>query len=512
MNTPRRNALILAGGVAVASLSVVSYQVGQRNADGGAPASSAAPTAGAKPLYWYDPMVPNQRFDHPGKSPFMDMQLVPKMADGGDPGAGAASGVRVDPGVVQNLGIRTAEVRRGQLGEALSTTGVVQFNERDIAIVQSRAAGFVQRVYRRAPGDVVAAGAPIADLLIPEWGGAQTEFLAVKRTANPALTAASRQRLRLLGMTESLISTVERSGRLHATVTVATPISGVIQKLEVRPGMTVTAGQNLAEINGLGTVWVNAAIPEAQAGRARTGQTVIVTFDAFPGEAFPGRVHTVLPQVAGESRTLQARIELPNRSGRLRPGLFAQVAFQGGAESVLLIPSEALIRTGRRTIVMVAGQKGRFEPVEVQVGRESGDQTEVRAGLNAGDRVVVSGQFLLDSEASLSGLNPRPLGAMMSAASPAQRGGASQPAGAKPKAPAMAFTQGRVESASPSSITLSHDPVAAVGWPAMTMTFRVLDPGLTRGVKAGDRVRFGFDQPAAGPTVRMIDSAGAPSR
>jgi len=511
VNTPQRNALILAGGLAVAGIAYASYQAGQRHV-GGATASGVTPTAGAKPLYWYDPMVPNQHFEHPGKSPFMDMQLVPKMANGGNPSAGSAPGVRVDPDVVQNLGIRTAEVRRGQLGEVLTTTGVVQFNERDIAIVQSRAAGFVQRVYGRAPGDVVPAGAAIVDLLVPEWGGAQTEFLAVKRTGNAALTVASRQRLRLLGMTEGLILNVERSGRLHAVVSVATPISGVIQKLEVRPGMTVTAGQSLAEINGLGTVWVNAAIPESQAGQARTGQSVSVSFDAFPGEAFSGRVQSLLPQVAGESRTLQARIELPNRGGRLRPGLFAQVAFRGGAESALLVPSEALIRTGRRTVVMVAGQKGRFEPVEVQVGRESGDQTEVRAGLNAGDQVVVSGQFLLDSEASLSGLNPRPLGATAPAAPPAQPQGGPKPAGASPGAPAMAVSQGRVESVSPGAITLSHDPVAAVGWPAMTMTFRVPDPKLTQGVKVGERVRFGFDQPPSGPTVRMIDKAGVPSR
>lgn len=508
MNTPRRNALILGGAVAVAAIAFGSFKAGQHQA---APMSPTA-AVGAKPLYWYDPMVPNQHFDHPGKSPFMDMQLVPKMAEGGGPSAGNAPGVHVDPGVVQNLGIRTAEVRRGPLGEALTTTGVVQFNERDIAIVQSRAAGFVQRVYGRAPGDVVPAGAPIVDLLVPEWDGAQTEFLAVKRTGNAALTLASRQRLRLLGMTEGLISNVERSGRLHAVVTVGTPISGVIQKLEVRPGMTVTAGQSLAEINGLATVWVNAAIPESQAGQARAGQSVSVSFDAFPGEAFPGRVQSLLPQVAGESRTLQARIELPNRGGRLRPGLFAQVAFRGGAESALLVPSEALIRTGRRAIVMVAGQKGRFEPVEVQVGRESGDQTEIRAGLSAGDRVVVSGQFLLDSEASLSGLNPRSLGAAPAPNSPSVPSAAPPNAGAKPKVTGMAVTQGRVESLSAGSITLSHDPVPAVGWPAMTMTFRVPDPKLTQGVKVGDRVRFGFDQPAAGPTVRMIDKSGAPAR
>ena len=410
MSPIRRNTLILGGAALAGAVALVSHRAGRRHPDGpAAAASSSAPqTPQAKPLYWYDPMVPNQHFDHPGKSPFMDMQLVPKMPESGatDP---AEVGVRVDPGVAQNLGLRTAVVERGALADDLVTAGVVEFNGRDLALVQPRTAGFVQRVYGRAPGDVVAAGAPIADLLAPEWAGAQAEFLAVKRTGDAPLTAAARQRLRLLGMSEAVIASVERSGRPRSTVTITTPAGGVIQKLDVRQGMTVAAGQSLAEVAGLATVWLVAAVPEAQAARVRTGQAARVTFAAYPGETFAGRVQAVLPQVAGESRTLQARIELPNRGGRLRPGLFAQVAFGGDGASALLVPSEALIRTGRRTLVMLAVAGGRYAPVEVRPGQEAGGRTEILAGLNEGDRVVASGQFLLDSEASLSGLAARPL-------------------------------------------------------------------------------------------------------
>ncbi len=503
MTPTRRNALFLGGVVLTGAIAVVSYQAGQHHPDGSPPAAPApgAPSAAATALYWYDPMVPNQHFDHPGKSPFMDMQLVPKMPDSADAGGAASQGVRVDRAVVQNLGIRTAEVRRGELADAVVATGIVQFNERDLAIVQPRAAGFVQRVYARAPGDAIRVGSPLVDLLVPEWGGAQAEFLAVRRMGDPALTAAARERLRLLGMTPGQIAAVERSGRVQSIVRVSAPVGGVIQKLDVRQGMTVSAGQSLAEINGLRTVWVMAAVPEAQAGRVRPGQAARVMIDGYPGETFAAKVQTVLPQVAGESRTLQARIELANRGGRLRPGMFAQVAFASAPTAALLAPTEALIRTGRRTIVMVARPKGRFEPVEVQVGRESGDQAEILAGLHEGDRVVASGQFLIDSEASLSGLNARPL----SGATPPP----PEPADAsKPPLP-MAITQGRVESVAPGAITLSHQPVPSIGWPAMTMTFHVSDPRLTRGLKPGDQVRFGFDQPPSGPTLRMIAKPGA---
>lgn len=507
MRPEQRRGAILAGTLALIAVGGAGYWAGRRAVP---KAGAPAPSASAKALYWYDPMVPNQHFDHPGKSPFMDMQLVPKLPEAAEAGGAAPPpGVRVDGAVVQNLGIRTAEVRHGELADALVTPGIVQFNERNLATVQPRAAGFVQRVYARAPGDVIGAGAPLADILVPEWGGAQAEFLAVRRTGDPALTAAARERLRLMGMTAGQVGSVERSGRVQSTVTVSAPLGGVIQKLDVRQGMTVTAGQSLAEINGIGTVWVVAAVPETQAGRVHPGQAARVTFDAFPGETLTGRVQTVLPQVAGESRTLQARIELPNPGGRLRPGLFAQVAFGGGsASSALLAPSEALIRTGRRTIVMLARPNGRFEPVEVQTGRESGDRTEILAGLNEGDRIIASGQFLIDSEASLSGLNARPLSAAPAPASTAPSKPPPSPLPAPAKGP-PAVTQGRVESVTAGAITISHEPVASIGWPAMTMTFHVADPKLTRGLKPGDQVRFGFDQPPAGPTLRMVDKPGA---
>lgn len=455
---------------------------------GGAPEGASLRPPARKILYWYDPMIPAEHHDGPGLSS-MGMQTIPRYAD--EAGGGASPpGISIDPSASQSLGLRTVAVRRGSLASSLTATGTIDFNQRDVAIVQARAAGFVQRVYGRAPGDVVGAGAPLADILVPEWGGAQAEFLAVRRTGNAALTQAARQRLVLLGMPSGTIASVERTGRPHNVVTISTPTGGVIKTLDVRTGMTMTAGQTLAEVNGLGTVWLNAAVPEAIAGPLKPGQSVQATLAAFPGETLSGRVSAILPQTQADSRTLTVRIELPNRGGRLRPGMFATVSLGGSTQPALLVPSEALIRTGKRTLIMLALDKGRYRPAEVQTGREAGDDTEILAGLSEGEKIVASGQFLIDSEASLSGVKARPIGGAAAAKSASTA--------------ALYETVGKIEQITATSVTLSHEPVPAIGWPAMTMTFQLPDPKIARGLKTGDGVRFGFDRPPTGPTVRRM--------
>lgn len=504
-----RPQILLAGAAGLAAAVALGFGVGRVTAPAHTPASTPAPKeSGRKILYWYDPMVPAERYPGPGKSS-MNMDLIPKYADenAGEPGT------RIDPARLQALGVRTAVVERGELPSGITAPGTIEFNERDVAVVQARAAGFVQRVYGRAPGDVIAAGAPLADLLVPEWAGAQGEFLAVRRSGDAALTRAARQRLQLLGMPPALIETVERSGQVRNVVTVTAPAGGVIKTLGVRAGMSVMAGQTLAEVNGLGRVWLNVAVPEAAAGEVRPGAPATATLTAYPGQTFSGRVTAILPQAQVESRTLTARVELANPGGRLRPGMFATVQFGSVSQPALLVPSEAVIRTGRRTLVMLALADSRFQPAEIRAGREAAGKTEVLAGLAEGERVVASGQFLIDSEASLANLQPRAIDAMPMAppapspptAAPAHAAHTAPPA----PAPALHETTGRVESISPSSVTLSHQAVPDIGWPAMTMTFRLVDPQLAKGVKVGDRVAFGFDQPAEGPTVRRMTKVGA---
>jgi Cu(I)/Ag(I) efflux system membrane fusion protein len=369
------------------------------------PSAPVEPSAAApderQVLYWYDPMYPQQRFDKPGQSPFMDMQLVPQYADA----TADSAGVSIDASLTQNLGLRLATVSRGALTSSVEALGVLALNERDSALVQARSAGFVERVYARAPGDLLEANAPLADLLLPEWAAAQEEFLALKRVGDAELLAAARQRLRLTGMPAALIAQVERSGQSQALLTIRSPIGGVLQELNLRAGMTVAAGDSLARVNGLSSVWLQVALPEAQAGFITQGQQVEARLAAFPGEVLHGRLDAILPEANADSRTLRLRVELANPTGRLRPGMSAQVRLSSpGEQSALWLPSEAVIRTGRRALVMLAEDGGRYRPVEVQLGRESDGRTQVLQGLEDGQQVVASGQFLLDSEASLKGI------------------------------------------------------------------------------------------------------------
>jgi len=476
-----------------------------------AAASAAAAAAERKVLYWYDPMVPSQKFDKPGKSPFMDMQLVPRYAD--EDAAGAVGGVRVSPAAQQSLGLRVARAERRAVATRIDAVGSVLLDERRVSIVQSRAAGFVERVYARAPGDVVAAGAPLADLLLPEWLAAQQEYLAVAASGDATLVAAARQRLVLLGMPEALVERVTRAGRVQALQTITAPQGGLIAELMVRPGMSVAAGTTLARINGIDTAWVEAAVPEALGAVVAPGLAAEVRLPARPGEVLHGKVAAVLPEASRETRTLRLRIELPNPGGRLRAGMFAQVALDGMPQGeAVMVPAEAVIRTGRRALVYrleaqgVAG--GRYRPVEVELGPEVGAWVVIRRGVEAGQEVVASGQFLIDSEATLQGLTSHAADAVNAAANAAAApGSAVAPAAAT--APEYEVAGVVSEPADGGVITLDHEPVPALKWPAMTMPFQLVRPELARGLKAGDKVRFRFRQQGDENVVTAIERVGA---
>jgi len=370
-----------------------------------APATGSGTAAGKKVLYWHDPMVPGQKFDKPGKSPFMDMDLVPVYAeDGGDQGS-----VAISARMQQNLGVRTAEVTRHALAPTVEAVGTVAYNERDLAVVQARSNGFVERLFVRAVLDPVRQGQPLAELYVPDWVAAQEEYLSVARMASAgALVDGARQRMRLAGMSDAQIQSVAASGKVQARFTVTAPIGGVVAELGAREGMTVAPGAPLFRINGLSTVWVNAEVPESLAAQVRPGSAVEARAPALGGAAFKGKVTAILPEVNPATRTLKMRVELANPVGALVPGMFATVMLKPAARvEMLQVPSEAVITTGKRSVVVVALGDGRFAPVDVEIGMEANGQTEIRKGLEAGQQVVVSGQFLIDSEASLKGVTAR---------------------------------------------------------------------------------------------------------
>ncbi|MGQ0509996.1 MAG: efflux RND transporter periplasmic adaptor subunit [Betaproteobacteria bacterium] len=444
-----------------------------------APAAVSAADNERKVLYWYDPMFPQHKFDKPGPSPFMDMQLVAKYAgEGGDTGS-----VSVSSRVAQNLGIRIGEAVAGALERRFETVGTVAWNERALVQLQARAAGFVEKLHARAPLDPVAKGAPLLELLVPSWAGAQEEYLLLRRSDSPelrALVAAARQRLILLGMAENDIAEVERSGAVQQRFTLVSPISGVIAELGVREGGAVMAGQSLFRIVDLSSVWVNAEIPEAQAGMLVPGSRVEARVPAYPGQVYSGRVGAILPEVSVATRTVRARVELANPGSMLKPGMFATLAFLSAAgEKGVLVPSEALIRTGTRNVVILAVERGGYRAAEVEVGQEAGGKAEIRKGLKAGERVVLSGQFLIDSEASLSSTLARLEGADAAAAASPPADGAHKGSG---KVMAVDAKAGRIE--------LDHGPMPSIKWPAMKMGFMVEDRALLQGLKPGDAVEF----------------------
>ena len=379
----------------------------RRHITAGIKAGDIDPVTGKKIIYYHDPMVPGNKFDKPAKSPFMDMMLVPVYADGDSDG----SKVTVSPRVQQNLGVRTAEVTEGVLSPQVSAVGNIAFNERDQAFVQARATGYVERLLVRATLDRVSKGQPLAELYVPEWIAAQEEFLSVRRmqgTDLAPLVDGARQRMRQVGMSEEQVRLVESSGRTQSRITLTAPIGGVVVELMAREGMTVMPGATLFRINGLGSVWANAEVPESQAALIRPGTKVQANSAAAPGTALRGTVQAIVPEVNAATRTLKARVELANPGNLLVPGMFVTMQFMDmRATKSLLIPTEAVIQTGKRMVVMLAEDKGRFRPAEVEIGIESNGQTEIKRGLQLGQRVVVSAQFLIDSEASLKGVESR---------------------------------------------------------------------------------------------------------
>lgn len=437
-------------------------------------------------LYWYEPMYPQQRFDEPGPSPFMDMDLVPRYADEGGDGASMS----IDPGIMQNLGMRVATVTRESVSEIVTAAGILTFDERDVAIVQARSGGFVERVYGLAPEDVVEKGAPLADFLVPAWVAAQEEYLALRSLDEPQLLEAAHQRMRLAGMPAEYITQLERGAKAISVWTVSSPISGVLRTLEVREGMTLPAGAPLARINGLETVWLEVAVPESQMSVLAMGQPVEARLPAFPGEALQGTIETILSEANLDSRTVRVRIELPNPEQRLRPGMTAEVTLTRSDEMALVLPTEAVIRTGRRTLVMVTEGEGKYRPIEVRTGREAGGKTEVLEGLEENQQVVASGQFLLDSEASLRGLTTQ----------------MNQPVSAPE--PALHEAEGTIITLEEGAIVLSHGPFKTLNMPGMTMSFPIAEESLLQDLAQDDRVRVGVSESDEGLVIKRIEKLG----
>ncbi|MEX3018080.1 efflux RND transporter periplasmic adaptor subunit [Kluyvera sp. STS39-E] len=387
----------IVGGLMIGGLSTaaVSHFVAPS-----APAQSAP--AERKVLYWYDPMKPDVRFEKPGKSPFMDMDLVAKYADEG--GDTQSSGVRIDPTQVHNLGLRTAKVSRGRLDYAQTLPANVSYNEYQFVIVQARAEGFIDKVYPLTVGDKVRKGMPLVAATIPSWVEAQSEYLLLANSGGTATQLDGvLERLRLAGMPEADIQRMRATRRVQTQFTLTAPIDGVLTAFSLKSGMNIGKDSVVAQIQGMDPVWVTAAVPESIASLLKDTSRFTVVIPAYPDKTFPIQKATILPSVDPVTRTLQVRLQVNNPDELLKPGMNAYLKLTAQSDEMLLIPSQAVIDTGDEQRVITVSSNGEFVPKKIKVLRESRELTGVADGLSAGESIVVNGLFLIDSEANISG-------------------------------------------------------------------------------------------------------------
>jgi Cu(I)/Ag(I) efflux system membrane fusion protein len=367
-------------------------------------ASLASPpqTAGAadepKVLYWVAPMNPDYRRDKPGKSP-MGMDLIPVYAEGSGTGEGS---ITIAPEVVQNLGVRTAVAERSRLWRGIDTVGYVDYDESLVSHIHLRTEGWIENLAVQSEGERVTRGQRLFDVYSPDLVNAQDEFLQALKLDNPGMQQASKDRLAALGVSAGQIQALQKSRRVRQTVSIYAPQDGVVSTLPVRDGMYVKPADRVMSLADLSQVWLLAEVFERQADWVKVGQDADVVLPYQPGTQLEGRVEYIYPALDPRTRTLKVRLRFPNPDETLKPNMYANVKIYGGPlEDVIVIPLESLIRTGREERVVIDLGKGRFASRSVTAGIESGDWVQIVKGIAPGDRVVTSGQFLIDSEASL---------------------------------------------------------------------------------------------------------------
>jgi Cu(I)/Ag(I) efflux system membrane fusion protein len=359
------------------------------------PEAAAATASTAQPAYYRHPHDPSRTSRVPMKDE-MGMDYTPVFADAASPG------VRISPEVINNLGVRTESAVKGTLPRRAETVGYVGFDERQVQQVRPRAEGWVEGLKVRSMGETVRAGQVLFTLYSPMLESAQQEYLDALKIGNRDLIDASRQRLGALGLDSGTAGRISKAGRASGRVPYVAPISGVVTELELKEGSMITPAMVAITITGIGSLWVIAEVPEAQAGWIVAGTAAEMRFPSLPGEPVTGHVEYVYPELDMETRTLRARITLDSPTVAVRPNMLASVTLIGASgPEVVSIPRSALIRSGTDERVVVALGDGRFAPRRVVAGAESGERVVIREGLAAGENVVVAGQFLLDSEANL---------------------------------------------------------------------------------------------------------------
>jgi Cu(I)/Ag(I) efflux system membrane fusion protein len=415
-------------------------------------------------------MDPNYQRDKPGKSP-MGMELVPFYA-GGDEGD---STVSISPAVVQNLGVRSEKAELTRLWRGIDTVGYVDYDESKVSHIHLRTEGWIEKLAVHSEGERVNKGEYLFDVYSPRLVNAQEELVTALSSKNRGLIRASKERLSALGISDNQIRQLEKDKKVKQRISIYAPQDGVVSDLPVREGMFVKPAQKVMTLGDLSSIWILAEVFERQSQWVKVGQPAEVRVSYVPGMAWEGKVEYIYPSLDPITRTLKVRLRFDNPGEALKPNMYANVKIFGGAkENTIVIPIEGLIRTGREERVIIAIGEGTFEAREVKAGIESGNYVEILKGVDEGDEIVVSGQFLIDSEASMRGSLKR-----MSA-------------------PAMKIISGsgvvKAVKSDEHKLNLQHEPIDELGWPAMVMDFSLADDIDVNEFSPNDKVMFQLEQ------------------
>ncbi|KZY49914.1 efflux transporter periplasmic adaptor subunit [Pseudoalteromonas shioyasakiensis] len=463
-NTKTIIAIIIGAALGAGALSL--YQGTGSNSN-----SNEATSGEKKPLYWVAPMDSNYRRDKPGKSP-MGMDLIPvyeEESSGDDFGPGA---VKIAPHVVNNLGVRTAPVELKNMHTEISTVGYVQYDEDKLIHIHPRVDGWIEKLYIKAAGNPVEKGQPLYTLYSPQLVNAQEELLIALKRNNSSLISAAKDRLKALQLSADFVQKLEKTRKVQQTITFYSPQAGVVDGLKIREGFYVKPGNTLLSIGQLDQVWVEAEVFERDAALIKEGLPVSMTLDYLPGEDWAGVVDYVYPTLNSKTRTLRVRLKFDNPDYQLKPNMFAQVSIHANqADSTILVPKEAVIRTGKQDRVVLALGDGQFKSIEVTIGRVDIDSIEILEGLNEDDVVVTSAQFLIDSESSKNSDFKRMT---------------------HDEVPSSVWMEGEINSvmAGHRMVNITHGPAEAWDWPEMVMDFTVAEKVDIDSLKSGQSLHF----------------------
>jgi len=454
----------------------------------------SAEEAEKKIIYWVAPMDATYRRDDPGKSP-MGMDLVPVYDEGGD-----GSTVKISPAVENNMGVRTDVVKRDKLWRRIDTVGYVDFDENKISHLHLRTKGWIEKLYVKSEGERVTKGQLLLEVYAPELVNAQEEYLQAVRSNNRGLASASGERLIALGISPIQIKELNKTRKVKQYVKIYAKQNGIIARLNVREGMYVMPQKQILSLADLSSVWILAEVFESQTNWVKVGQSADVTLSYLPGREWGGTVEYIYPSLDPKTRTLKVRLRFENKDESLKPNMFAKVAIYGGAKrEVLTIPREALIRSGNEQRVIISVGNGGFQARKVKAGIESGEFIEIIDGLSEGDKIVTSGQFLIDSEASLKA----------SIARMTSKDDKKDDMADMKKPATKIIGTATLNSVMPAHnmVNMSHDPIPALEWPAMKMDFTVKKEVSLEGLSKGDKVEFELEKSEDGYVVKSIEKS-----